>query len=112
MSVPPLKKTGGGRGRPDPFLGKGRPKGALNKSTAEMRQYASQYTEEAIECLVGLMRQTRSLSAQGAAAQYLLDRCYGRPAQSVAVAGDAEGPPIRQIIHQYLTTAAPPSEVL
>ena len=102
-----MKKTGMGAGGSGPNR-KGRPKGALNKSTAEMRQYVSQYTCEAVECLVGLMRQTRSLSAQGAAAQYLLDRCYGRPAQSVAVAGDAEGPPIRQIIHQYLTTAAPP----
>jgi hypothetical protein len=39
-----------------PNAGKGRPKGSLNKATADVRAIAQSYTEEAILTLVALMR--------------------------------------------------------
>ena len=81
----------------------GRPLGAKNKSGAELRALAGQYTKECIETLVKLMRATKNPpQARAIAARELLDRSHGKPPQSVAIAGDPDGAPVRQIIHHLL----------
>ena len=59
--------------------------GGRPPEVGNVRELAREYTEEAIETLVDLMRHARSDAACGAAAQALLDRGYGK---SVAVALD------------------------
>ena len=62
--------------------GQGRPKGALNRSTLEVREAARAYTAEAIKTLASIMRHGTTEAAQIMAAKELLDRGYGRPAQA------------------------------
>ena len=62
--------------------GQGRPKGALNRSTLEVREAARAYTAEALAKLAAIMRHGTSEAAQILAAKELLDRGYGRPAQA------------------------------
>ena len=62
--------------------GQGRPKGALNRSTLEVREAARAYTAEALAKLATIMRHGTSEAAQILAAKELLDRGYGRPAQA------------------------------
>jgi len=62
--------------------GQGRPKGALNRSTLEVRGAARAYTVEAIKTLASIMRHGTTEAAQIMAAKELLDRGYGRPSQA------------------------------
>ena len=62
--------------------GQGRPKGALNRSTLEVREAARAYTAEALAKLAAIMRHGISEAAQIMAAKELLDRGYGKPAQA------------------------------
>ena len=62
--------------------GQGRPKGALNRSTLEVREAARAYTAEALAKLATIMRHGTSEAAQILAAKELLDRGCGRPAQA------------------------------
>ena len=62
--------------------GQGRPKGALNRSTLEVREAARAYTAEAIKTLASIMRHGTSEAVQILAAKELLDRGYGKPAQA------------------------------
>jgi hypothetical protein len=65
--------------------GKGRPKGATNKATREIKEIAQPYGPEAIATLAEIMRHSESEPARVAAANALLDRGYGKPSQTVAV---------------------------
>jgi hypothetical protein len=62
--------------------GQGRPKGALNRSTLEVREAARAYTAEALKTLASIMRHGTTEAAQILAAKELLDRGYGKPAQA------------------------------
>ena len=62
--------------------GQGRPKGALNRSTLEVREAARAYTAEALAKLAAIMRHGTSEAVQILAAKELLDRGYGRPSQA------------------------------
>ncbi|MCZ6510209.1 MAG: hypothetical protein O7A62_06435 [Alphaproteobacteria bacterium] len=63
----------------------GNPKG-MEPGVGHVRELARQHTEESIEKLVEIMRDENAPpSAQGAAANSLLDRGWGRPDQSVTV---------------------------
>lgn len=62
--------------------GAGRPRGAQNKATAEVKVLAAQYTEAAIRRLADWM-QSDEPKASVAAATALLDRAHGKPAQAV-----------------------------
>jgi hypothetical protein len=65
--------------------GAGRPKGVVNRVTAEKRatieEIARRYTDEAIAVLVDVAKNGASDSARVGAATALLDRGYGRPHQ-------------------------------
>lgn len=68
----------------------GRIKGTPNKATADVKQLAQKYTEEAIKTLAQIMKSGDSDKARAAAAKELLDRAHGRPVQ--AITGEGGGP--------------------
>lgn len=68
--------------------------GGRPKESGEVKALARQYGPEAIEKLAELMRGDDARVAAHAA-QALLDRGYGKPAQ--VVAGDEEGGPVRVV---------------
>ena len=63
--------------------GAGRPVGAGNKATSELKlnlsELAREYTIDALDALVDVMKSGKSDSARIAAATAILDRGYGRP---------------------------------
>ncbi len=61
----------------------GRRKGTPNRVTAEIREYAQQYTVEALEGLAQIARTSTSDAARVAAWNALLDRGHGKPIQGV-----------------------------
>lgn len=65
----------------------GRPKGARNKITLELREAAQAYTEEAIDTIVSIMRNSLQEQMKLAAAKEILDRGHGRPMQRVEATG-------------------------
>lgn len=82
--------------------GAGRPKGAVNKATADIKAIAQEHGPAAIAKLVHLMENAQSEQTQRAAAADLLDRGYGKPAQ--AIVGDDEKP-IRVVTRIELVAA-------
>lgn len=73
--------------------GAGRPKGAVNKATADIREAAQLYTEAALAVLVEVMQTGDSAAARVAAANSVLDRGHGKPKQSTEVSG-LDGAPL------------------
>jgi hypothetical protein len=64
----------------------GRKPGSRNKLTEEVRTYAQRFTTEAIDCLVGIVRDpTAPPQAKVLASRELLDRGHGRAAQSIDI---------------------------
>lgn len=83
----------------------GNPRGRP-KVDFEVREAARLYGQEALEKLAELMRgDDRRVSA--AACQALLDRGFGKPAQSVTVAGDDEHPLIHKVVREVVGGRAP-----
>ena len=88
----------GGRRR-----GAGRPAGALNKATVEVRELARAYGPAAVDELARLAFNADSETVRVAASRELLDRGYGRPTQPITGDGEASkvtfiiegGPPLR-----------------
>jgi cellobiose-specific phosphotransferase system component IIA len=70
----------------------GRAKGVPNKTTAEVKAYAGKFSAKAIDALVKIMDRSESDAAKVAAANAILDRAHGKPAQMIA--GDPDGAPI------------------
>jgi hypothetical protein len=69
-----------GKGKPGP----GRPRGVPNKVTRALKEVAAEYGETAIAVLAALMNDAEQPGAvRVAAADKLLDRGFGRPAQTV-----------------------------
>lgn len=79
-------KSGRGGKRP----GAGRPKGATNKATADVKAAAQQYTDEALKTLATIMKSGGSDPARVAACKEILDRGHGKAPQ--AVTGEGGGP--------------------
>ena len=79
----------GGRPKGIPKTG-GRVAGTPNKATAAIKDIAGQYTEQAVNTLVGILAGGEGIppAAQVAAAKELLDRAHGKPGQSVDLTGD------------------------
>ena len=69
--------------------GSGRPSGAFNKATSELRlnlsELAREYTNDALHTLVDVMQSSQSDSARIAAATAILDRGYGRPTKTTSL---------------------------
>ena len=91
--MPALEKTEakskhGGR-RP----GSGRKPGTPNKATATLREAARAFTPMALETLAHVARNGESETARVMAADKLLDRAYGKPAQ-INEHGGIDGAPI------------------
>lgn len=64
--------------------GKGRPKGAVNKITADVRVLASQYGAQAVETLAEIMKDgAQPAAARVSAAKEILDRAYGKSPQPI-----------------------------
>lgn len=63
--------------------GKGRPKGVKNKVGADVREIARKYTAEAFRALVDIVKNGDSSASRVMAARELLDRGYGKPAQTI-----------------------------
>jgi hypothetical protein len=68
--------------------------GGRRKEDAAVKELAKQYTPLAIETIVHLCEHGKAESTRLAAAIALLDRGWGRPAQSI-IGGDEDDPPIR-----------------
>jgi len=64
--------------------GAGRKTGVPNKVSRELREVARQYTEEAVDALVRVLRDKKApASATVAAATAILDRGHGKPTQHI-----------------------------
>jgi len=71
--------------------GAGRKKGAPNKATASIRDAAREYTDEALQALVRVIRDKDAPhAAVTGAANSILDRGFGKPSQTVG--GDDDNP--------------------
>ena len=64
--------------------GKGRPKGALNKATKDIKEAARMHGPQALEVLSRILLAGESETAQIAAAKEILDRAYGKSTQPIA----------------------------
>lgn len=71
--------------------GAGRPKGAPNKVTADVKAIALEYSQEAVDTLAEVMRDKGApAAARVAASNAILDRGFGKPMQSVDASIDAK----------------------
>lgn len=95
--------------------GAGRPKGAKSRATVEAKatlsDLAKAYAPAALETLSTIMRSAdASDSARVAAANALLDRGYGKPAQAMTLSGDPENPlPIVPVLNVTIGGTGPAS---
>jgi hypothetical protein len=72
----PVKSARGGKRQ-----GSGRKPGVKNKSTLALKEFAGQFSQEAVQVLVNAMRDPEAPQAvKIQAADKLLDRSHGRPA--------------------------------
>lgn len=76
--------------------GVGRPKGAPNKITRDIRALAGQHSPKAIKRLAYLIDHAESEAAQVAACKELLDRAHGKATQPIS--GDDTAPPIQYVV--------------
>lgn len=89
--------TGGRGGSRD---GAGRPHGAVNKTTPEMKQLALPFADEAMNAILSIMRDDAAPPAvRLAAAVQVLDRAYGKPRQEVEQVGTVE--PMQIVIKHW-----------
>jgi hypothetical protein len=83
----------------------GRPKGSLNKVTADVRTLAQEYGPSAIATLVKIMDSSENDQARIAAAKEILDRAYGKAKQAIEATGPDGGPVVfTQIVRQIIDT--------
>ncbi|WP_299109678.1 hypothetical protein [uncultured Bradyrhizobium sp.] len=85
---------------------RGRPKGALNKYTRDIKALAGKHTPEALKTLVSVMQASDSDAARVSASKELLDRAYGRAPQAI-IGGGADDPAVRVITEVRRTIVDP-----
>lgn len=79
--------------------GAGRPKGALNKATVDVREAAQAFTVDAIDTLARIMKaDEQPAAARVAAANSLLDRGHGKSTQPIEASGPDGGAMTFQIV--------------
>lgn len=76
--------------------GAGRPKGAVNKATADIKALAQKYAPDALKTLHSIMQASESDAARVAAANSLIDRGYGKAPQAIQHQGHEGGPVVFQ----------------
>ena len=79
----------------------GRPKGALNKVTRDIKALAQVHTADALKTLATIMKKGESEPARVAAAKELLDRGYGKAAQTIDAKVETT---------KYVVAAPPPAK--
>ena len=72
----------------------GRRKGTRNKATRDVKAAAQKYTEDAIETLASVMRNSETDAARVSAAKELLDRGHNKVPQAL-IGGGENDPAIR-----------------
>jgi hypothetical protein len=70
----------------------GRPKGSVNKATADIRELARQYAPDALKELARLSVNAVSEAARVGAIKEILDRAYGKSSQALEHSGPDKGP--------------------
>lgn len=75
---------------------RGRPKGSLNKATADIKALAQVHTPRALQVLANIMEKSESDPARVAAAKEMLDRGHGKSTQPIS-GGDEGGLLVRII---------------
>jgi hypothetical protein len=83
------RRSNPGRGSKPGERRGGRVKGTPNNCSRTLKELAREYTAEALEALVAVLRDGESEQARIQAANAILDRGYGKP--STVLAGDEEG---------------------
>ena len=68
--------------------------GGRPKEVVEVRDLARSHSTRAVERLVELIESENERTAV-AACEAILNRGYGRPAQSVSLSGEEDGPPVQ-----------------
>lgn len=86
----------------------GRPVGSKNKASNDIRQYARQFTIEAIDRFVHVMRYGKDGDAVYAG-EKLLDRAWGKPAQA-QTGENGEGPINHRVLIEFVQ-ARPMKEI-
>ena len=86
----------------------GRKKGTPNKISTEIREAARRYGPEALRLHVKLMRASKNEDVRQRSANVILDRAYGRPAQTISK--DDENPLQLLMDHLEGTSRGLPSE--
>lgn len=90
-SITRAKRADGRRNNGGKRPGSGRKRGTSNKIGRDLRALAQPYTKEALAVLVAIMNDTKAPpQARAMAADRILDRGWGKPAQ--AIVGDPENP--------------------
>jgi hypothetical protein len=80
--------------------GKGRPKGAVNKTTADVRALAQEYGARAIASLASIMEnEEQPAAARVSAAKELLDRGFGKSPQPIT---DGDGGSLSDAVAQLI----------
>jgi hypothetical protein len=79
----------------------------MAKASIDIRSLARAHTETALNTLAGIMRQEDSPpAARVSAAQALLDRGWGKPAQAI-IGGDEDDKPLAvQVIERVIVKAS------
>jgi hypothetical protein len=70
----------------------GRPKGSVNKVTADIRELARQYAPDALKELARLSVNAESEAARVAAIKEILDRAYGKSVRALEHSDPNAGP--------------------
>ena len=98
------RRSNPGRGSKPGERRGGRAKGQPNNVSKTLRELAREYTAEALEALVDVLR-TETGAARVSAANAILDRGYGKP--STVLAGDEDGGPAK-LIHEIIIRGVEP----
>lgn len=72
--------------------GAGRKKGRVSAAKRDLAEKAKTHAETALKALADIARKGESESARVSAATAILDRAYGKPAQSHQLSGPRGGP--------------------